>query len=223
MDEIEVVVRVGRRAEPGGDLPVADGLVAVAAGAFDAGARLCLGFKGVFFTPSETDARGRAPEPESRDATEPAGDTTFGRVAPFVPAAGLVLVDEDNAGFEAGGAVAVLAGAMDALRAGAAPAALETPEAVFGGGGAMFVFVAGAPEALGVFLRTGAGEVAVAADFAVLDVVGGLDEADFTAPAPNVPELMILFTRGLGGPLVFGGGFTDMAGLDLLPGLAVFG
>lgn len=109
---------------------------------------LCRELKGAFFTPSDTDARGRATE-----EAEPVGEATEAR--PASPA-GLALAEADKDGFESGGAVAFV-GTIDALRfgVGAGPGAVRVAgvagfEAIVGVE-LMDFFRAGAPWAGAVF------------------------------------------------------------------------
>lgn len=120
----------------------------VLGGGLEATDMLCRELKGTFFTPSDTDARGRATE-----EAEPVGEATEAR--PVSPA-GLELAEADKEGFEIGGAVG-FAGTIDALRFGAGAgagaardAALTGFEAIVGVALVDF-FRAGAPEAEAVF------------------------------------------------------------------------
>lgn len=136
--------------------------------------RLCLDAGGALFTPSETEARGRAADEDLTEAADPVGDTTVGRVA-----VNLTVVDK-------GGADG-LAGARDALRVGGtADTDIDAPvedgggfeDAISGlGGGAEVDFLRGGAEVVGLLVTS--------------DWAGPLGTVVFTVPAPNVPELII--------------------------------
>lgn len=177
MEEIEVV---GAR-----------GFFTAALAVFDAIAifvmeeRLCREDKGAFFTPSDTEARGREAE-DLMEVVESAGDTTEARVAALVAlVVGFAEVEEDNDGFESGGAV-VLGGMTDALRAGPAEAEDETPAAE--GREEAMAGLDGWADALVDFLRGEAATVGFAVD---AEVTEGLEAEGFTEPEPNVPEFNI--------------------------------
>jgi len=176
---MEVVVRVG--------------FAAVAPEVFAAGVlgglvvvdRLCLEVRGAFFTPSDTDARGRAAEEDLRDMPGPAGETTDARVPGLTVAAlaGFVFVDEDNDGFDMGGADGFV-GTTDALRFGAAVLVVAGREEAMAG------LDCAADGALVDFLR-GKADTGVGLEAEDEEVTAGLVVADLTDPAPNVPELII--------------------------------
>jgi len=198
---MEVVVRAGFVAEVATvDERDTRGLVGAVGDGFVPAARLCREAKGARFTPSETDALGR----EEADAAEPAGDTT-GRV-PLAEVVGLAEAEADNEGFAMAGADG-LAGTTDSLRLGGAVGVRDE---------AIGVFEGAAAEALVDCLRAGATEGLAVARLAV--ATGFVGGALPTAPAPNVPELMIFFTRGVGGPPfdLPVEGLTDIEGLALV-------
>jgi len=165
---MEVVARVGLGSTAPEDRARGTLEDVTVAGLVAAG-RLCLELKGVRFTPSDTDARGR----EAEEATELVGDTTDGRVA-FVEDNGLAVAEADDealtGGFEVGG------GTVESLRLGGARV-----EAMDG--------LEGEDEELVDFLSMGAVVEAFAG--ALLVVADGFVGDDLTVPAPNVPELMI--------------------------------
>jgi hypothetical protein len=198
MDEMEPVVRVGF---------VPDAFVAVegAVGGFVAPERLCLPAKGAFFTPSETEARGRvAVDDDLTEAFEPAGEITERADAGGLDEVeddisgfeveedrGGLEVEEDKGGFEDAGAED-LGGTTEARRAG--PVADVPVEGAFATGVGLVGLEAGAP-ALIDFLRVEAAEEALlAADDAALEMALEAG-AFFTEPAPNVPELSICDQR----------------------------
>lgn len=143
--------------------------------------RLCLELRGVRFTPSDTDARGR----EAEEATELLGDTTDGRVA-LAAGDGLTAAEADavvlTGGFEVDTAEG-FGGMMDSLRLGGAAAegAGARAEAMDG--------LDGEDEELVDFLSRSAVEAGLTA--ALFVVIDGFTADDLTVPAPNVPELMI--------------------------------
>lgn len=170
---MEVVVRLGF-AVTVLDERAGGGFAEVVWGGFTPAETLDLVFKGARFTPSDTEARGR----EAEEVAEPVGETTDGRVALLV-GAGFAPTDADNEGFESGGADG-FAGATESLR-------LEGTVEVASGREVIGVFE-GIADELVDFLRVGATAGLAVAELAV---AVGLEEATLTAPAPNVPELMI--------------------------------
>lgn len=135
--------------------------------------RLCLEFREVRLTPSDTEARGR----EAEEATELAGDTTDARVAP-APAGSLAGAGEGvgafAGGFEVGGAG--FGGMTESRRLGGATEGAGTRAEAMDG-------LDGEDGELVDFLSIGAVVEALAVD--------GFADDDFTVPVPNVPELMI--------------------------------
>ena len=139
-----------------------------AAGGFVAGDKLGLPLAGVFLTPSESDARGRV--------LELVGETAVARIG-----GGFDVVEDDKLGFVTRGADAF--GTTEALLFGAFPNnELDMLVAIFG---TMAGLADGAEDELADFLIGEAGETVG------LVVVEALGAADFTAPEPNVPELII--------------------------------
>lgn len=196
MDVIELVVRVDFVPEG----LVICALVEVVEGGFVTPERLCLPANGAFFTPSETEARGRvAVDEDLTDAVEPVGETTE-RVDTVgfevVGGAGLDEVDDDKGGFEVeedkdgleGGGAEDLGGTTEARRAG--PVDDVPVEGAFATGVGLVGLDAGAP-ALTDFLRVEAAEEALlAAEDATLEIALEAG-ATFTEPTPNVPEFSI--------------------------------
>lgn len=138
---------------------------------------------GARFTPSLTDALGRAEAEDFSEVTDSGRGGTAG--GDFAPAAALLetTVDEAVVGF---------GGTTEARREGGGGAALV--EGFLAGGG-ILVLDPGAGAALDVFLIVevaDVGLVAVADDEATFDPAAG---AAFTEPAPNVPELRTCVIR----------------------------
>lgn len=169
----------------------------------------------VRFPASDMDGRGRWDVVDDfNDATEPVGEVIDARTAPegavvealTAAAAALVFAPAEGAG---------LVGTIDALRVVAVD---DVREAEADG-----LETAAAGGVLLDFLRGGA---LVAGFIAALEETDDLG-AVFTTPIPNVPELMIFLTVGVGGALgVFPWeGFTESPGLDFVgdSGFLVFG
>lgn len=202
MEEMEPVVRVGLVT---GGLAAGGLETVVVAGGFMLPAMLCLA-AGAFFTPSETEARGRvAVADDLTEATEPTGETTARTAEAGFEAVddpGLAEVEEDN-GFEvdeaSGGLGTVVAvGDLEAEGAGAL-GAIEVrragPVADVPVDGALeigpgFTGERGTPALTDFFSAVVADETLLAAEVAagVTTLAAG---AFFKFPAPNVPELRI--------------------------------
>lgn len=180
IDEMEFVARVSFVGTAPEDR-AGGALEEVAVMGLVAADRLCLELRGVRFTPSDTDARGR----EAEEATELLGDTTDGRVA-LAAGDGLTAAEADavvlTGGFEVDTAEG-FGGMMDSLRLGGAAAegAGARAEAMDG--------LDGEDEELVDFLSRSAVEAGLTA--ALFVVIDGFTADDLTVPAPNVPELMI--------------------------------
>jgi hypothetical protein len=143
---------------------------------------------GAFLTASpETDARGRVRAAALEEATDAVGDTTELRP----PSAGLE--DAEAANDALTGGLVVFVGTIEALRAAVADAT-----------GALDADVADGTEGFGAD-KGGADalrNVGVAAFADAGAAAGaGLAPVGFTVPAPNVPEVIIFLTVGVGGPM----------------------
>jgi len=189
-----------------------------AAAAFVDPAMLGLEDRGGFFTDSDIEARGRGAvvvEGALAELTEPVGDATALRAGTF-SVDGFEFAEVDKDGLVSEGA-AVFVGTTDALRLAVVGVAAGLDDIEDDGVG--FDVAVGA-DVVG-FLRAGA---------VALVAVGGAGTAfapeGFTEPAPKVPELMIFFTVGVGGPpFVFALGGADIVSFFLaVPGslLSVF-
>ncbi len=172
-----------------GEPAVRAGLVeAVLGGLLEAdGPRLERGAGAVLLAPSVTLARGRGVAADLTDDAE-SGEATEARAG-----GGLAVVDTGGvAALEGPGAVvAVLApGKRDALRAGADGVADEPVGALVGGGG-IDALLDGAEDVLAT-LRMGAEGVGLdVVPVVAVAFVTAAAGAAFTAPDPNVPELII--------------------------------